>query len=174
MRLLGDSDPACPNEPDGGAPRECPDPEQFLDAFDAFTQAIRRARGNPAREGRGGPTLTFSQYALVRALAGREAARIGDLAVDASITPSTATRILDALERRAMVRRDRTSTDGRVVTVRLTDRGRAALDRQDVWVRGRQRAFFADLPAGEQTLAADLLVRLATLIDELAAGPEQP
>ena len=170
MHLLGDVDPARPGESDDRRSDRA-DPERFLDAFDSFAQAIRRARGNPAREGSGGPTLTFSQYALVRALAGRETARIGDLAGDAAVTPSTATRILDALERRAMVRRDRASEDGRVVTVRLTDRGRAALDRQDLWMRGRQRAFFEELPAGEQALAADLLVRLATLIDELAAGP---
>jgi DNA-binding MarR family transcriptional regulator len=143
----------------------------FLDAFDALAQAIRRARGVPARDGDG---LTLSQYALVRALADRETARIGDLADDAAVTPSTATRILDVLERRAIVRRDRAPEDRRVVAVTLTARGRAALSRYDAWMRGRQRAFFAALPDGEQTLAPDLLVRLATLIDELACGPADP
>ena len=39
------------------------------------------------------------------------------------------------------------------------------------WLRGRQRAFYAGLPAHERELAPDLLIRLAGLIDELAAGP---
>lgn len=143
--------------------------EAFLAAFESFTQAIRRARGAPTQDATG--RLTFSQYALVRALAGRDAARVSDLAGDAEVSPSTATRILDALERRAIVRRRRATEDGRGVTVTLTDRGREALDRQDAWMRGRQRAFYEQLPAGEQAVVGPLLVRMATLIDELAAGP---
>jgi DNA-binding MarR family transcriptional regulator len=154
-----------------GNPHEDIDPEPFLDAFDAFAQAIRRARGVPARDGDAGLTLTLSQYALIRALAGRAAARIGDLATAAAVTPSTATRILDTLERREMVRRDRSAEDRRAVSVSLTERGREALGRQDAWMRGRQRGFFAALPPEEQALAPDLLVRLAGLIGELAAGP---
>ena len=61
--------------------------------------------------------------------------------------------------------------DRRGVTVRLTDLGRETLNGQDAWLRGRQRAFFEGLPATERELAPDLLVRLAALIDELAAGP---
>jgi DNA-binding MarR family transcriptional regulator len=147
------------------------DGDAFLDAFDAFAAAIRRARGVPARDGDGRVGLTLSQYTLVRALAGRPAARIGDLAGDASVSPSTATRILDALERRAMVRRARLAEDRRGVTVTLTARGQEALDRHDAWLRGRQRAFFSELPEGERSVAADLLVRLSTLIDELSGGP---
>ena len=144
--------------------------DAFLDAFESLAQAIRRARGAPAQDATG--RLTFSQYALIRALAGREAARVSDLAGDAEVTPSTATRILDALERRAMVRRTRSAEDRRGVTITLTERGRAALDRQDMWMRGRQRAFYEQLPVGEQALVPALLVRMATLIDELAAGPD--
>jgi hypothetical protein len=58
------------------------------------------------------------------------------------------------------------------VTVTLTALGREALRRQDAWLRGRQRAFYAALPSGERELAPDLLIRLAALIDELAAGPD--
>ena len=57
------------------------------------------------------------------------------------------------------------------MTVTLTDFGREALRSQDEWMRGRQTAFFAGLPPAERELAPDLLVRLAALIDELAAGP---
>jgi hypothetical protein len=38
-------------------------------------------------------------------------------------------------------------------------------------MRGRQLAFFEALPGTERDLVADLLLRLSTLIDELAAGP---
>jgi hypothetical protein len=55
--------------------------------------------------------------------------------------------------------------------VTLTDFGREALVAQDAWMRGRQRACYEALPAIERDLAPDLLIRLAALIDELAAGP---
>jgi MarR family transcriptional regulator, organic hydroperoxide resistance regulator len=143
------------------------DVEAFLVAFDALAQAVRRARGETAADG----GLTLSQYGLLQALSGRRAARMRDLADAAGIAPSTATRILDALERREIVRRTRSTKDRRSVTVSLTDRGRQALEKQDAWMRGRQRAFYAGLPAVERELAPDLLVRLAALIDELAGGP---
>jgi DNA-binding MarR family transcriptional regulator len=143
----------------------------FLLAFDGFAQAVRRARGATAQVSRE-DALTLSQYALLQVLSGREAARVQELAAEAGITPSTATRILDALERRAIVRRARSLEDRRGVTVTLTALGREALCRQDAWLRGRQRAFYAALPSGERELAPDLLIRLTALIDELAAGPD--
>jgi MarR family transcriptional regulator, organic hydroperoxide resistance regulator len=145
------------------------DVDQFLDSFDAFAQAVRRARGTQAQNR--DESLTLSQYALLQALSERETARVQELATEAGVTPPTATRILDALERRAIVSRSRSAEDRRGVTVALTELGREALNGQHAWLRGRQRAFYDGLPATEQELAPDLLVRLAALIDELAAGP---
>jgi DNA-binding MarR family transcriptional regulator len=143
--------------------------DDFLVSFDALAQAVRRARGAQAPNGE--ETLTLSQYALLQGLSSRETARVQELACEAGIAPSTATRILDVLERRAIVSRSRAEDDRRGVTVRLTELGRETLSGQDAWLRGRQRAFFDGLPATERELAPDLLVRLAALIDELAAGP---
>ncbi|MGH2868728.1 MAG: MarR family winged helix-turn-helix transcriptional regulator [Solirubrobacteraceae bacterium] len=141
---------------------------EFLDAFDALAQAIRRARGAPAGSER---ALTLSQFSLLQTLAGGRAARVRDLADEAGIAPSTATRILDALDRRTIVRRTRSQDDRRGVTVTLTELGREAVRAQEDWMRERQRAFFEGLPAVERELAPDLLIRLAALIDELAPGP---
>jgi DNA-binding MarR family transcriptional regulator len=143
--------------------------DDFVAAFDALAQAIRRARGTT---GDHPGHLTFSQYALLRTLAGRDGASVSELAGQAAVTPSTATRILDALERRAIVSRTRSAHDRRGVTVRLTDAGREALRRQDAWMQGRQRAFYAGLPPDERAIAPDLLLRMSVLIDELAAGPQ--
>jgi DNA-binding MarR family transcriptional regulator len=142
--------------------------EDFLAAFDAFAQAVRRARGASVQAGDRG--LTLSQYALMAPLADREATRVRDLATQAGITAPTATRILDALERRDIVRRTRSAEDRRAVTITLTDFGRAILASQEEWLRGRQRAFFASLPPEEKELAPDLLLRLAALIDEISSG----
>lgn len=143
----------------------------FVAGFDALAQAVRRARGANAngRSSNGG--LSLSQYALLEVLADQRSARVQELAAHAGITASTATRILDALERRGVVRRTRDDDDRRVVAVSLTDQGQTLVHAEREWFRGRQRAFYAALPTAEQELAPDLLFRLAALIDELASKP---
>jgi DNA-binding MarR family transcriptional regulator len=143
--------------------------DEFLTAFEAFAQAVRRARGAPAQSS--DSALTLSQYALLQGLADRDVARVSDLAAGAGVTPSTATRILDALERRGIVSRTRPLEDRRAVAITLTDTGREVLAFHHRWVRERQRSFYASLPGVERELAPDLLVRLAALIDEMATGP---
>jgi DNA-binding MarR family transcriptional regulator len=153
-----------PSPPGAGA-------EDFLVAFETLAQAVRRARGAVAQDTPG--RLTLSQYSLLLPLSGSDTARVSDLAAGAGIAPSTASRILDALERRAIVRRTRSLEDRRGVTVTLTEHGRAALDQQHEWMRARQLAFFDALPEEEQELVSDLLARLAALIDELSCGPDE-
>jgi len=144
--------------------------DDFLAGFDALAQAVRRARGANGRSADGG--LTLSQYGLLEGLRNRHAARVRELAAAAGISASTATRILDALERRRIVRRTRSERDRRAVAVSLTKQGEELLHAEQDWLRGRQRAFYASLPPEEQEIAPDLLLRLAELIDQLAAGPE--
>lgn len=140
----------------------------FLDGFETLAAAIRRARG--ARQD-GRHALTLSQFSLLVPLADGTPRRVRELADVAGIAPSTATRILDALERRAIIDRTRSDHDRRGVTVSLTAIGATALTRHQIWLRGRQRAFFEGLPEIERAVAPDLLIRLAALIDEIAGGP---
>jgi DNA-binding MarR family transcriptional regulator len=151
------------------APSSPASAEDFLVAFETLAQAVRRARGAVAQDTPG--RLTLSQYSLLLPLSSSDTARVSDLAAGAGIAPSTASRILDALERRAIVCRSRSAEDRRGVTVTLTDHGRAALLQQHEWIRGRQVEFFDGLPGDERVLVSDLLVRLAALIDELSGGP---
>jgi MarR family transcriptional regulator, organic hydroperoxide resistance regulator len=146
------------------------DTGEFLAAFDVLVQAIRRARGASGLNRESG--LTLSQFGLLEPLADRSDARVSALAAMAGVTSPTATRILDALERRRLVTRRQASGDRRGVSIALTAAGRAAVLSERDWIRRRWREFYEDLPAGERALAPDLLLRLAALIDELAAGPE--
>lgn len=144
--------------------------DEFLSSFDTFVQAVRRARGASSLERDRG--LTLSQYGLLQPLAAsNDGARVSDLAAQAGIAPPTATRILDALERRGIIERRRSADDRRGVSVTLTDFGREVLCSEDEWLRSRQREFYAQITDEERTVVPDLLQRLAGLIDELAAGP---
>jgi DNA-binding MarR family transcriptional regulator len=142
--------------------------QRFFVAFDELARAVRRARGAQPRSAEG--TLTLSQYALLEALSARRTARVAELADEAGVTASTATRILDTLQRRGIVRRQRAREDRRAVAITLTDTGRDLLEAQERWMGDRKRAFAASLPPGQRELVPELLVGLAALIDELAAG----
>jgi DNA-binding MarR family transcriptional regulator len=164
---------ARPSGPRGlrpGASNDAPPAEQFLQAFDAFVQAVRRARGASSLDRARG--LTLSQYGLLQPLAASgEGVRVSELAAHAGIAPPTATRILDALERRGIVERKRALGDRRGVSVTLTPFGREVLSSEDEWLRSRQREFYANMPEEERIFVPDLLLRLAGLIDEMAGGP---
>lgn len=143
--------------------------ERFLDAFDSFVQAVRRARGASSHER--GRSLTLSQYGLLQPLTDSDGARVRELAEQAGIAPSTATRILDALERRGILDRSPSPGDRRGVSITLTAAGRKVLYDEGEWMRARERDFYAQLPEEQRRLAPELLERLAAFIDELAAGP---
>ena len=158
-----------PSRTPTAAPLAEDDERAFVAAFDAFARAVRRARGAQPRSP---DSLTLSQYALLEPLATRRRARVATLAEEAGVTASTATRILDALERRGVVKRTRTPEDRRAVAITLTAEGRVALETQQDWVNERKREFVRSLPAGQRALLPEMMHGLAALIDALAAGPE--
>jgi DNA-binding MarR family transcriptional regulator len=146
-----------------------PNHDDALEAFAASLEELFRAvqqatgRGVP-----GGQTeLTLSQFWVMDAVAD-EPVIVSAVARAARIAVPTATRALNALERRGFVERRRdTGEDGRLVTVALTARGKAVLDEKRAWIRMRQREIFDGLTAPERRTAARMLREIARQIDEL-------
>lgn len=135
----------------------------FSVALRDLTRAVRRAQGLASQAG--GEAVTLAQYYLVDALAETDEMRVGDLAAVAAVTVPTATRMLDTLERAGtVVRGRRPEGDRRVVTVTLTDRGRALVAEKRAWVLERQREVFASLSPSERAHAAPLLDHIAAVI----------
>jgi DNA-binding MarR family transcriptional regulator len=146
-----------------------PDVDRFLEAFGRFSRAIRRARG--ARPRMNGDALTLSQYGLLEPLLDQPEARSSELAEAAGITASTATRILDALERNGIVHRGRSKTDRRAVAVSLTPEGRSVLAAWRRWVQERELALYETFEPEHRAIAEELLRRLTRFAEELGAGP---
>lgn len=147
-------------------PAVATDDPDALAAFSAalrdLTRAVRRAQGLASQAG--GEAVTLAQYYLVDALAETDEMRVGDLAAVAAVTVPTATRMLDTLERAGTVARRRAPDDRRVVTVTLTDRGRALVAAKRAWVLERQREVFTSLTESERAHAAPLLGHIAAVI----------
>lgn len=137
---------------------------EFEAAWDEFFVTVRRARGRAAAEP---GALTSSQFHLLDALERGTASRVSDLAEAAGITPPTATRMLDLLERQCVIERSRRSDDRRVVSVTLTDVGRERVRAHRRRVAVRRKLVFEALTADERRQGARLLQRLAAVMDDL-------
>lgn len=73
--------------------------------------------------------LTFVQWLPLYKLAMDECHTVAGLARDLEIDPAAMTRVLDRLEAKALVRRERSTKDRRVVRLVLTDEGRTVATR---------------------------------------------
>jgi DNA-binding MarR family transcriptional regulator len=136
----------------------------FAAAWETFVLALRRSQ---ARNRDSGDRLSLSQWDLLRELGRDGGSPVGKLAQAAKITPATATRVLDGLERTGVVRRVRQASDRRTVTVKLTPDGRRRFERTQRWIAARERRLFQSLAPDERQQSERLLTHLAQVIEEL-------
>ena len=138
---------------------------ELSDALHDFFRAARRARGREARRP-AGDGLSLAQYLLLEPLAEGPLTN-GQLAENAGVAPPTATRMVDGLLERGLVSRLEDPADRRAVLISLTTAGRKALTAKLREYDSRRRRIGAALEPDEREVAADLLRRLADVIEEL-------
>lgn len=73
--------------------------------------------------------ITYPQYLVLNVLGEADGATVGAIAQRLSLESSTVTPPIKRLEQAGLVERQRSKVDERQVQVRLTDAGRAVLDR---------------------------------------------
>jgi len=105
-------------------------------------------------------SVSGAQLWAMRELADQPGQRVGELAERLAIHQSTASNMLDRIERRGLVRRDRTGSDQRVVRVFLTPEGEEALARSPSPARGL-------LPEALRQMNPEQLELLQGALDEL-------
>ncbi|MCU7730275.1 MarR family transcriptional regulator [Actinoplanes sp. KI2] len=74
------------------------------------------------------PDVTLPQFRVLVVLVARGPQRSSDIADELQVNPSTATRMLDRLIRKGLVRRSRSASDRRAVQVRATAEGRQIVE----------------------------------------------
>jgi DNA-binding MarR family transcriptional regulator len=133
-----------------------PELAAFAEAFDDFVRAAKRARARVDPEA----ILTTSQHDLLCPL---DDGPLGlrELARAAGVSAPTATRMVDGLQERGIVTRERDAEDRRAVRIALTDAGREAVAAHRTRMLARRRALFEQLSPGERRAAAKVLSRLA-------------
>jgi MarR family transcriptional regulator, organic hydroperoxide resistance regulator len=88
--------------------------------------------------------VSLPMWRVMAALWERDDQRLGDIAEHTSIDISTLSRLLVTLQRKQFIVRQRSGTDGRALSVSLSDKGRAITERiipiashyEDVAIRG--------------------------------------
>lgn len=103
--------------------------------------------------------VTWTQYNALRILrgAGDEALSCGRIGERMIARDTDVTRLLARLDRQGLVRRERDPRDRRVVTTRITDRGRDVLDALDAPVAARHRELLGHLGPAKLRRLVDLL-----------------
>jgi MarR family transcriptional regulator, organic hydroperoxide resistance regulator len=134
--------------------------------FGGLMGAERRLRGRDQHR-KNDDGLTIAQVRALFALDKSDAATAGEIAETARLSPASVTAMLDELERDGIVTRVRSDTDRRRVLVTLTEEGKAVLKkRRRIWLKRWDKAF-ADVPERDLDAAAEVLRRIAGLLDEL-------
>jgi DNA-binding MarR family transcriptional regulator len=95
--------------------------------------------------------------------------RLRDLGERLFIQPPSVTGVVDRLEREGLVARSKAEEDGRVRHVRLTDEGRAVIERVLAVHAGEIQALMGGLTVRQQVTLARLLDQLETHLETFNA-----
>ncbi|HSG88183.1 MAG TPA: MarR family transcriptional regulator [Pseudomonadales bacterium] len=117
--------------------------------------------------------LTAPQLLIMQAIHDSGDVTIGTIARAASLSQATVTTILDRLEKRGFVYRERSTVDKRKVHAHLTEAGAAALEAAPTPLQQSFVERFQVLQEWEQTLITSSLQRIADMMDagEIEASP---
>ena len=117
--------------------------------------------------------LTAPQLLVMQAIEKEGRPSTSTLARHIAVSQATMTRIVDRLERAALVKREKSTTDKRVIHVGLTDAGRAKLEAAPEPLQAEFLREFRKLEAWEQQMLKSSLLRIAKMMDaeEIDAAP---
>ncbi len=109
--------------------------------------------------------LTAPQILLLQTIRDKGEVTIGELANKMSLSQATVTTILDRLEKRNLVFRERSTQDKRKVHAYLTDEGFEMLKGAPMPLQEQFARQFSDLHEWEQTMIISSLQRVAQMMD---------
>jgi DNA-binding MarR family transcriptional regulator len=150
-------------------PSRMPQQEQIIAALRQIAQAIDTYSRQLLTE----HGLSAPQIGTMRAIAKTGSSTPSELAEALHLSPQTMAGILQRLEQRGMIQRERDTSDRRSFVVRLTDEGRKAEAKAPQLLRDEFMVQLQKLPVWEQTTMLATLQRIAHMMhaDDLDAVP---
>jgi DNA-binding MarR family transcriptional regulator len=113
--------------------------------------------------------LTGPQLVILKEIANHQQVSVGDIARRASLSQGTVTGILERLEKRDLVRRQRSRDDRRRVLVRITDAGDRLLAKAPPLFQEDFVEQFNQRPVWLQTMILSSLQHLVTIMNTRVA-----
>lgn len=105
--------------------------------------------------------VSVTQCYALESLVRRGPQSLGSLAEELYLDKSTASRVVDALERKGYARRESDPADGRALRLSVTAEGRRLHHRIEEDILRQEREVLADFPPAVRQAMTDLLRRLA-------------
>lgn len=109
--------------------------------------------------------LTAPQILLLQTIQNKGEVTIGELANEISLSQATVTTILDRLEKRELVYRERSEKDKRKVHAHLTESAIETLKKAPIPLQEQFARQFGELQEWEQTMIISSLQRIAKMMD---------
>lgn len=137
--------------------------DDFLGSIQIFSSAVNDLLEDQLREITGS-NLTFSQLKLLNLIAHTEGHTVSDVAAFLGVSNAAASKGVDRLVRRGLLRRDEAESDRRAVELSLTQAGRDLLNKYEALTHRAMTELFGGLSSKELRDTARLLDRLSVSI----------
>jgi DNA-binding MarR family transcriptional regulator len=128
-------------------------------AFDRLVRYMAAATSIHQAEAPG-PVLSGSQRIVLRALVDRGPMQVSEVAAQLGVTLSAATGLVDRLVKGKLALRERDQKDRRVVWVKVTPEGEAAVKAAEERRRAALKQLVGHLPESDLSTLCDILERL--------------
>jgi len=117
--------------------------------------------------------LTAPQVMILKTVTEKPGSTVGLIAMDVSLSQATVTTIVDRLEKRGLVSRQRSNEDRRKVMVHLTELGQESLKAAPTPLQEHFVDQFSALKGWEQSMIIASLQRVAEMMDaqDIEAAP---
>jgi DNA-binding MarR family transcriptional regulator len=136
---------------------------EFLSAARVFAKAVRDVIEGAVLEGVAGTKLTLTQLKLLYLVAHAESVTIGEAALFLGVSSPAASKTVEKLVRRRLLRRNDTQRDRRSSNLSLTESGRRLLQTYEEARNQKAIEIFSQY-------SPDVLRHTAELLDNLACG----
>jgi DNA-binding MarR family transcriptional regulator len=137
--------------------------DDFLGSIQIFSSAVNDLFEEQLREVTGSG-LTFTQLKLLNLISHTEGHTVSDVAAFLGVSNAAASKGVDRLVRRGLLKREEAASDRRAVELSLSDEGRVLLEKYEAVTQKAMTELFGGLSPKELRDTARLLDRLSVSI----------
>jgi DNA-binding MarR family transcriptional regulator len=147
--------------------------EDFLGTTHVFALALNSVLEQRLLRDAAEGQLTSPQIKFLRLVSQQDAQTVGDVAGLLGVSDAAASKLVDRLVKRGLVRRKESVADRRASELVLTDEGERLLTKYESERARSLEEIFREFPPEELRQAAGVLDRLVASIVQLSADPEK-